>query len=966
MLDVSADRGKFTRCIRLVIADPQPIVLQGLRSAFATQRDFEIVAACSSGTSCLEAIRSLTPDAALLADTWPDLTVSEILAVAKTESLSTRLVLFTQSESQGDLASAIAAGACSTISKYASPETMVRSLRLTTGGIGAPEERSQDLSSNGKEIDGAKIDKMLKALTDRENQIVRLVSEGLSNKEIARQLNVSQGTIKVHLYNIFQKLEISNRTVLATISFLQRSAGFGTLSLALALAIRDDAKASNANDNIPDDDSTAYKNLEQSVLEPWRNMILRQIVVDAGEAVALAQNGASITLSQSTHSAARTEGMHEQAVLSKLGRSYGPIGSGAPFLSISPLLQAIKNGQSDDPTNRQQPQSVSNSVKNGDGYTTSAEPAGVWINARNSLHAVVRALALGEPPIDASAVDTAQGATITIDGSSDVDPHQVDSRASESDILSDNDAVDFVHGGPGSETIKGYDAADTVQEGSFGSAPNNGNDIVVAGSGDDQLTGSNGDDTFVDLSAKDSRSARFDTTVDFKSGTNQINLATLGALAFLPLTPTSKSVPAHTVAWIYDPVSNETIIYVNQTDGSLDIGDSALLEFHLQGEVSVAESSVVDEPDAAAVAAALEGIDPALLTATEASSSESTFGTAGVWTMPADDGARFNFGRDHTGSVGSSRLTIASRDSANAVGESNDGAGAVQEHESSIELAQSHASVLIEEDLTHKTGSAQTNIGAVTTGHGGAHATAGLDLFEPGVQYFAIAVPIAVASPVQPGVITDNSESHGNSQQASQSASAGSSAADESADSGIVPGNGNGNAQHASNPAGSKASAVAGSVEPDVKTHKSEDYGNSQHASQPASAGASAADESADPGVVRGNGNAQHASNLAAADASAVADPIEPVIVAGNSEGHGNSQQASQPASSATAESAESGNGSGNGNGNSQHAADTAAAKSPAVADPVELDIVADNSEGHGNSQHASQSASAGPSAADE
>jgi len=92
MLDVSADQGKFRRCIRLVIADRQPIVLQGLKSVFAAQHDFEIVASCSLGTSCLEAIRNWAPDVALLADTLPDLTASEILAIATAENLPTRLV----------------------------------------------------------------------------------------------------------------------------------------------------------------------------------------------------------------------------------------------------------------------------------------------------------------------------------------------------------------------------------------------------------------------------------------------------------------------------------------------------------------------------------------------------------------------------------------------------------------------------------------------------------------------------------------------------------------------------------------------------------------------------------------------------------------------------------------------------------------------------------------------------------
>ena len=107
MLDVSADRGTFKRCIRLVIADRQPIVLEGLKSVFAAQRDFEIVASCSTATSCVEALRNLTPDLALLANTLPDLTISQILTIAKAENLPTRLVFFIESEGDDDLTAAI-------------------------------------------------------------------------------------------------------------------------------------------------------------------------------------------------------------------------------------------------------------------------------------------------------------------------------------------------------------------------------------------------------------------------------------------------------------------------------------------------------------------------------------------------------------------------------------------------------------------------------------------------------------------------------------------------------------------------------------------------------------------------------------------------------------------------------------------------------------------------------------------
>src|SRR5437879_1579144 len=101
MLDMSAKQGGVRR-IRLAIVDRQPIVLQGLKSILRAQQDFDVVASCRDGTSGLEAIRNLMPDAALLADTLPDLTVSETLAIAKAENLSTRLVFFTESDSESD------------------------------------------------------------------------------------------------------------------------------------------------------------------------------------------------------------------------------------------------------------------------------------------------------------------------------------------------------------------------------------------------------------------------------------------------------------------------------------------------------------------------------------------------------------------------------------------------------------------------------------------------------------------------------------------------------------------------------------------------------------------------------------------------------------------------------------------------------------------------------------------------
>src|SRR5262245_5537172 len=213
------------RCTRLAIADRHPVVLQGLMSILTPQHDFEIVASCSDGASCVEAIRNLAPDVVLLEESLPCVTGAEILAIINAERLSTRLVFFAGSIEHGDLAAAIAAGDCSVISRHASPEILVQCLKLVADGGSLVPRPSPGLVPAGREGNFAIAENGLAALTDREREIMRLVSEGLSNKAIARRLNISQGTIKVHLHHIYQKLEINNRTVLAALAIRGGASG---------------------------------------------------------------------------------------------------------------------------------------------------------------------------------------------------------------------------------------------------------------------------------------------------------------------------------------------------------------------------------------------------------------------------------------------------------------------------------------------------------------------------------------------------------------------------------------------------------------------------------------------------------------------------------------------------------------------------------------------------------------------
>jgi two-component system nitrate/nitrite response regulator NarL len=206
----------------VVIADPQPVVLRGLTSILGTRSGFKIVACCSDGPSCIEAIRSSVPDIAILDISMSGLTGLEILATANSESLSTRLVFFTASIQVRELVMSAAGGAYGVILKDTPLKILVQSLRQVADGqrlLPLPSS-DQAVLPEWKQRNIAIAENVLTVLTDRERQIMALVSQGLSNKAIGRRLNIADGTIKVHLHHIYTKLEISNRTVLAALAII--------------------------------------------------------------------------------------------------------------------------------------------------------------------------------------------------------------------------------------------------------------------------------------------------------------------------------------------------------------------------------------------------------------------------------------------------------------------------------------------------------------------------------------------------------------------------------------------------------------------------------------------------------------------------------------------------------------------------------------------------------------------------
>jgi DNA-binding NarL/FixJ family response regulator len=203
------------QAVRVVLADDHPIVLTGLRAVLQVEPGVEIVAAAPEGATALELIRAHEPDIAVLDIDMPQLTGLDVLEALEADGLSTRVVFLTGSASDEQIATAVEQGAWGILLKENALSVLTECLEAVSSGqrwlpeaLIAPAVRR---ATERRERDG----QLERVLTAREHEIAGLVAQGLSNKHICRRLSISEGTVKVHLHNMYEKLQISNRTVLA-------------------------------------------------------------------------------------------------------------------------------------------------------------------------------------------------------------------------------------------------------------------------------------------------------------------------------------------------------------------------------------------------------------------------------------------------------------------------------------------------------------------------------------------------------------------------------------------------------------------------------------------------------------------------------------------------------------------------------------------------------------------------------
>jgi DNA-binding NarL/FixJ family response regulator len=206
----------------VALADDHPLVLRGLRDLIATRREFTVLSVASDGEAAMAEIKARKPDLAVLDVNMPKLNGLDVLRTVMRERLPTRIVFLTASLADERMLEAVNLGVYGIVFKDSAPESLLECLdhvilgeRWLAGDVvqkALARQAQWHVDNQGTAV-----------LTTREGEVMRLVASGLSNKHIARRLDLSEGTVKIHLHNVYRKLNLSSRTALTAYAFARGS-----------------------------------------------------------------------------------------------------------------------------------------------------------------------------------------------------------------------------------------------------------------------------------------------------------------------------------------------------------------------------------------------------------------------------------------------------------------------------------------------------------------------------------------------------------------------------------------------------------------------------------------------------------------------------------------------------------------------------------------------------------------------
>jgi len=209
------DEALATDAIRVLIVDDHALFRRGLEMVLAQESDLELVGEAGDGTEAVHKAADLLPDVVLLDVRMPTSGGIEACSAIKEVAPSAKIVMLTTSDDEADLYDAIKAGANGYLLKEISIDEVATGIRAVHEGhsLISPSMASKLLTEFASMV--RKSDERQQVpvprLTERELQVLKLVARGLNNREIARQLYISENTVKNHVRNILEKLQLHSR-----------------------------------------------------------------------------------------------------------------------------------------------------------------------------------------------------------------------------------------------------------------------------------------------------------------------------------------------------------------------------------------------------------------------------------------------------------------------------------------------------------------------------------------------------------------------------------------------------------------------------------------------------------------------------------------------------------------------------------------------------------------------------------
>lgn len=200
----------MTDPIRILVADDHPVVRDGLVAILSTQPDFEVVGEAGTGPEAVERAVALQPDVMLLDLQMPEMDGVEVLRRLSQANPAVQVIVFTAFDTDERILGAVQAGARGYLLKGAPRKDLFDAVRVVRAGgsLLQPVVASKLL----RQVSHQSQSHQIEALTPRELEVLRLLAQGLQNKEIAVELVISERTVKFHVSSIMGKLGAGNRT----------------------------------------------------------------------------------------------------------------------------------------------------------------------------------------------------------------------------------------------------------------------------------------------------------------------------------------------------------------------------------------------------------------------------------------------------------------------------------------------------------------------------------------------------------------------------------------------------------------------------------------------------------------------------------------------------------------------------------------------------------------------------------